>query len=327
MSGLHSEVGKLLLCVSLIGAGFGCSRDDSSSPTRPPSFPVQEIELAGAPELIAAGDIAVCGTNGDETTAHIVDSVLTTAAADNEESAVITLGDNAYPSGSSGVDNDFPRCFSPSWGSPRIMNVVHPAPGNHDYDSGSADPYFAYFGGRAGELGKGYYSFDFGGWHLISLNSELFFGPGADAGAARAQEDWLRQDLANHSVPCTLAYFHRPLFSSGTYGATQQMQALWQVLYDGGADLILNGHEHHYERFLAQTPSGVADASKGIVEIIAGTGGAELRGVRKPFAANSVTQIHGHFGVLKLMLGSGEYSHAFIDTDGRVWDPAGGKCH
>jgi hypothetical protein len=253
--------------------------------------------------------------------------VLTVAAADNEGGAVITLGDNTYPSGSAGVDNDFPRCFSPSWGSPRIMNVVHPAPGNHDYDSGSGDPYFAYFGGRAGEWGKGYYSFDFGGWHLISLNSELFFGPGADAGAARAQEDWLRQDLANHRVPCTLAYFHRPLFSSGTYGASQEMQALWQILYDGGADLILNGHEHHYERFLPQNPSGVADAAKGIVEIIAGTGGAELRGVRKPFAANSVTQIHGHFGVLKLMLGSGEYTNAFIDTDGRVWDPAGGKCH
>jgi hypothetical protein len=105
------------------------------------------------------------------------------------------------------------------------------------------------------------------------------------------------------------------------------MRGLWQILYDGGADLILNGHEHHYERFLPQTPSGVADASRGIEEIIAGTGGSELRGVRKPVAANSVAQIHGHFGVLKLMLGSGEYTHSFVDTEGRVWDPAGGKCH
>jgi hypothetical protein len=162
---------------------------------------------------------------------------------------------------------------------------------------------------------------------LVSLNSELYFGPGADQAAATAQENWLRQDLASHSVPCTLAYFHRPLFSSGTYGATGQMRTLWQILYDGGADLILNGHEHHYERFLPQTPSGARDPARGIEEIITGTGGAELRGVRKPFAANSVTQIHGHFGVLKVMLGSGEYSSAFIDTDGRVWDPAEGKCH
>ncbi len=313
--------------ISFAGLLLSCSRDDSSSPTRPPSFPAKEVKLAGASELIGAGDIAVCGTNGDEMTAHIVDSVLTVAAADNVRAAVITLGDNAYPSGSSGVDNYFPRCFSPSWGSPRIMSVLHPSPGNHDYDSGSGDPYFAYFGARAGSRGKGYYSYDFGGWHLISLNSELFFGPGADQAAATAQENWLRQDLANHSVPCTLAYFHRPLFSSGTYGATHQVQALWQILYDGGADLILNGHEHHYEIFQPQTPAGVADAAKGIVEIITGTGGAELRGVREPFANNSVTRIHGHHGVLKLMLGSGEYSRAFIDTDGRVWDPGGGKCH
>jgi hypothetical protein len=316
---------RQLFCVSLAVVVVSCSQDDS--PTRPPSHPLLEIELPGAPELIGAGDIAVCGTNGDETTAHIVDSLVTAAAADNEQSEVITLGDNAYPSGPEGVDNDFPRCFSPSWGSDHIMNVLHPAPGNHDYDSGSGDPYFAYFGGRAGPWGKGYYSYDVGGWHLISLNSELFFGPGADQGAAAAQEDWLRQDLADHRVACTLAYFHRPLFSSGTYGATPEVKALWQILYDGGADLILNGHEHHYERFLPQTPSGVADPVNGIEELIAGTGGAELRRVRNPVARNSVTQIHGHFGVLKLMLGSGEYSHAFIDTNGRVWDPADGKCH
>jgi hypothetical protein len=326
-SSLQPMIRNGLLCISLTGILFACSRDDSSLPTPPPGYPVQEIELAGAPELIAAGDIAVCGTNGDELTAHIADSVLTAAAADNEGGAVITLGDNAYPSGSSGVDNDFPRCFSPSWGSARILNVLHPAPGNHDYDSGSGDPYFAYFGSRAGPWGKGYYSYDYGGWHLVSLNSELFFGPGADPAAASAQENWLRQDLASHRVQCTLAYFHRPLFSSGTYGATQQVRSLWQILYDGGADLILNGHEHHYERFLAQTPAGAADAARGIVEFITGTGGAELRGVRKPYAANSVTQIHGHFGMLKLMLGSGEYTHAFIDTEGRVWDPGEGRCH
>ena len=302
-----------------------CSQDDS--PTRPPSHPLLEIELPGAPELIGAGDIAVCGTNGDETTAHIVDSLLTAAAADNEQSEVITIGDNAYPSGPEGVDNDFPRCFSPSWGTAHIMNVLHPAPGNHDYDSGSGDPYFAYFGGRAGPWGKGYYSYDIGDWHLISLNSELYFGPGADPAAVTAQENWLRQDLANHNVLCTLAYFHRPLFSSGEGSETPEVRGLWQILYDGGADLILNGHHHHYERFLPQTPSGVSDPVNGIEELIAGTGGAELRRVRNPPARNSVTQVHGHFGVLKLMLASGEYSHSFIDTYGRVWDPAERRCH
>jgi acid phosphatase type 7 len=276
--------------------------------------------------MIGAGDIAVCGTGGDEATGRIVDSVLAADSTARIHSEVFTLGDNAYPSGSGGVDNDFPRCFSPSWGRRRIMNVIHPAPGNHDYDSGSGAPYFAYFGNRAGPPGKGYYSYDVGDWHMISLNSELYFENG-NPSEARAQEDWLRRDLLAHPVLCTVAYFHRPLFSSGTYGATLEVQSLWRILYDAGADLVLNGHEHDYERFLPQTPAGVLDSAKGIEQIITGTGGGQLRKMRTPFARNSVFQIHGHFGVLKLMLGSGEYSHAFIDTTGRVWDPGARKCH
>ncbi|HYS69954.1 MAG TPA: hypothetical protein VEM14_06905, partial [Gemmatimonadaceae bacterium] len=130
-----------------------------------------------------------------------------------------------------------------------------------------------------------------------------------------------------HPMLCTFAYFHRPLFSSGTYGPTPESKGLWRILYENRVDLVLNGHEHHYERFLPQIPSGVVDSTRGIEEIIAGTGGGELRMLRYPLAENSVFQIHGHFGVLKLILGSGEYSHAFIDTNGRVWDPGARKCH
>ncbi len=276
--------------------------------------------------MIGAGDIAVCGTNGDEATGQIVDSVLTADSAAKVGSVVVTLGDNAYPSGSAGVENDFPRCFSPSWGAARIMGVIHPAPGNHDYDSGTGEPYFTYFGERAGPSGKGYYSYDVGEWHVISLNSELYFKH-ASPSEARQQEDWLRNDLNDHRSLCTLAYFHRPLFSSGDYGGTREMQPLWSILYEGGVDLVLNGHEHHYERFLPQTPAGAVDSAKGIAQIIAGTGGGELRGVHYPVARNSVSRIHGHFGVLKLTLGAGEYRHAFLDTDGRVWDTGGGNCH
>jgi hypothetical protein len=276
--------------------------------------------------MIGAGDIAVCGTSGDEATAAIVDSVVRTDSVAKLTSVVFTLGDNAYPSGPGGAHNDFQRCFSSSWGAARIMNVIRPAPGNHDYDSGSAVPYFSYFGERAGPSGKGYYSYNVGGWHVISLDSELFFEH-ADHSDARAQEDWLRKDLMDHHALCTLAYFHRPLFSSGIHGATPEVRSLWQLLYDAGADLVLNGHEHHYERFLPQTPRGVPDSVNGIEEIIAGTGGGELRKLRYPLARNSVAQVHGHFGVLKLMLGAGEYRHAFIDTNGRVWDPGGHKCH
>jgi len=305
---------------------LGCSSDEPPTPI-PPGAPPQELAISGAPVvMIGAGDIAVCGTGGDEETGRLVDSVLVADSIARIETAVFTLGDNAYPSGSSGVDNDFPRCFSPSWGSKRIMNVIHTAPGNHDYDSGSGAPYFAYFGARAGAPGKGYYSYDFGGWHFISLNSELYYGLGSQADVT-AQEEWLRHDLGDHHPLCTIAYWHRPLYSSGTYGPTSQVRRLWRILYDGGADLILNGHEHDYERFLPQTPDGVVDSVRGIAQIVAGTGGGELRKMIAPFARNSVFQIHGRFGVLKLTLGAGEYRHTFIDTTGRVWDPGAGKCH
>ena len=276
--------------------------------------------------MVGAGDIAVCGTSGDEATGHIVDSVLRAANAAKVNSVVVTLGDNAYPSGPSGVENDFPRCFSPSWGDARIMNVIHPSPGNHDYDTGTGEPYFTYFGARAGPPGKGYYSYDVGDWHVISLNSELYFEHAGPA-EARQQEDWLRKDLNDHRALCTVAYFHRPFFSSGNYGSSRRMQPLWKILYEGGADLVLNGHEHDYERFLPQTPAGTLDSAKGIVQIVAGTGGGTLRQMQSPFARNSVSQIHGHFGVLKLTLGADEYRHAFLDTDGRVWDAGSGKCH
>jgi hypothetical protein len=304
----------------------GCSRDEPPTPIPPGARP-SELAISGTPVvMIGAGDIAVCGTGGDEATGRLVDSVLLADSVARIATAVFTLGDNAYPSGSSGVDNDFPRCFSPSWGSKRIMNVIHTAPGNHDYDSGSGAPYFAYFGARAGPPGKGYYSYDFGGWHFISLNSELYYGSGIP-GDVTAQEEWLRRDLRDHPALCTIAYWHRPLFSSGSYGPTSQVQRLWRILNEGGADLVLNGHEHDYERFLPQTPDGVVDSVKGITQIVAGTGGGVLRNMIAPFARNSAFQIHGRFGVLKLTLGAGEYRHAFIDADGRVWDPGTGKCH
>ena len=276
--------------------------------------------------MIGAGDIGVCGTKGDEATARIVDSVLKVDSAAAINVAVFTLGDNAYPSGPGGVKDDFQRCFAKSWGSPRIMKLIRPSPGNHDYDSGSLAPYFSYFGDRAGPTGKGYYSYDVGTWHVVSLNSELFFKP-ANPADVKPQEDWLRNDLASHPVACTLVYFHRPFFSSGKYGTTPEMLALWNIMYSAGVDVVLNGHEHDYERFRPQSSLGVADSVKGIEQIVAGTGGGELRRMNDSPPPNSVYRIHGRFGVLKLTLGSGEYGHAFIDTNGRVWDPGGRKCH
>jgi alkaline phosphatase len=284
----------------------------------------QEMVLKGAPVAIAVGDIAVCGASGDEATGKLADSLIRSDSAQGTQTLIVTLGDNAYPSGDEGVNNDFQRCFEPSWGNERIMNVIHPSPGNHDYDSGSGDPYFDFFGSRAGAHGKGYYSFDINGWHLISLNSEVYFEAG-DPTQAKAQEDWLRADLQQHRTQCALAYFHRPYFSSGEYGTTRELKSVWQILYDGGVDLVLNGHEHDYERFLPQNATGAADSVGGMEEIVAGTGGGTLRSFDRP-VSNSAARIQGRFGVLKVWLGDGEYRRAFVTTDGRVWDVGGRRC-
>ncbi|HEY8164200.1 MAG TPA: metallophosphoesterase, partial [Gemmatimonadaceae bacterium] len=213
------------------------------------------------------------------------------------------------------------------WGDPRIMRAIRPSPGNHDYATQAGAAYYRYFGARAGPAGQGYYSYDVGQWHAIALNSEIVVGPWYRPEGAKAQEEWLRRDIEAHRNKCTLAYFHRPLFTSGVNGPTYEVRSLWNIMYEGGVDLILNGHDHHYERFLPQTPLGVRDEARGIEEIIVGTGGGDLRGVKSPLAANSIVEIHGYFGVLKLTLGTDEYRHAFIDASGRIWDTGGRKCH
>jgi hypothetical protein len=315
---------KALALILLIA---GCSREEKPTPAT--VLPPDQVEsvLPGAPVMLAAGDIAVCGKSGDEGTAALVEKNLADDSARSVQSVVATLGDNAYPSGSSGVDSDLPRCFGSSWGRPKIMKVIRPSPGNHDYDSGNLDPYFRFFGESAGPSGKGYYSYDVGNWHVVSLNSELYFED-PDPSHARAQESWLRQDLKAHPALCTLVYFHRPRFSSGIYyPGTPEMQTVWDIMDKANVDLVVNGHEHHYERFLPQTSAGVVDSTRGMTEIIAGTGGGVLRDLHKPAMPNSAVQLRHHFGILKLALGAGEYRHAFVDTDGGVWDSGAGKCH
>jgi acid phosphatase type 7 len=315
---------KALALILLIA---GCSREEKPTPAT--ALPPDQVEsaLPGAAVMLAAGDIAVCGKSRDEETASLVEKHLAGDSARNVQSVVATLGDNAYPSGSNGVDSDLTRCFGSSWGRPRIMKVIRPSPGNHDYDSGNLDPYFRFFGQRAGPTGKGYYSYDVGNWHVVSLNSELYFKD-PHPSHARAQESWLRQDLTAHPALCTLVYFHRPRFSSGIYyPGTPEMQTVWNIMDKANVDLVVNGHEHHYERFLPQTSAGVVDSTRGMTEIVAGTGGGVLRDLHKPVMPNSAAQLGHHFGILKLALGAGEYRHAFIDTDGGVWDSGAGKCH
>ncbi len=267
-------------------------------PTPPPS---------SDPVLVGAGDIASCQSRGDEATAELLDRIAGT---------VFTLGDNVY---NSGTTAEFANCYEPSWG--RHKSRTRPSPGNHDYVTRDAAPYFAYFGANAGEPGKGYYSYNLGAWHIIALNSEIQ----VDAGSA--QEQWLRADLAANRTTCTLAYWHKPRFSSGPHGNNPRFDALWQALYQFDADLVLSGHDHNYERFAPQTPAGVADAARGIREFIVGTGGAGLYPI-VTIRPNSEVRNARTWGVLKLTLHATSYDWEFVPVAGRTFTDAGsGNCH
>jgi hypothetical protein len=261
--------------------------------------------------LIAAGDIAACPSTGAEATAKLLDELPGTVAA---------LGDNAYPSGSA---SEYARCYAPTWG--RHKARTRPAAGNHEYLTPGAAGYFGYFGAAAGDPSKGYYSYDLGTWHIAVLNSQC----GAVGGCYpnSPQEHWLRRDLAAHPAMCTLAYWHLPRFSSGEYGSYSYIQPLWQALYDGGADVVLSGHEHDYERFAPQTPVGAHDPAHGIREFVVGTGGAGLFPVGKPIANSEVFKLGVH-GVLKLTLRPGRYIWRFFPAEGTGFTDSGSAaCH
>jgi acid phosphatase type 7 len=295
--------------------------------TPPPAdAPAQQVALAGASVMVGAGDIAQCDSRGDELTAVLVDSIMKADSAAGVEDMVFTLGDNAYPSGRA---RDFAQCWGPSWGdaAKRIMKSIRPTPGNHEHITDWAAPYYKYFGDRAGSPRKGYYAYDVGEWRVIALNSVIAVNSGVPPADRKGQEEWLAKELASNKKLCTLAYWHHPRFSSGGHGSDPRVEPLWKTLYDAKVDLALVGHDHHYERFLPQGPQARLDTLRGIPQILVGTGGAELRGIRSRRAANSAARIEGHFGVLKLTLGAGEYRSAFIDVTGRVWDRSGGKCH
>jgi hypothetical protein len=191
-----------------------------------------------------------------------------------------------------------------------VKKRIHPAAGNHDYLTRGASGYFDYFRSAAGGRGKGYYSYDLGAWHIIVLNSNCADVGGCDESSAQGR--WLRADLQQHPVMCTLAYWHHPLFSSGTeHGSDPATKPLWQVLFDAGADVVLSGHEHNYERFAPQDASGHLDRDRGIREFVIGTGGASHYPIGKALR-NSEARNDDTFGVLELTLHSSGYDWRFI---------------
>jgi hypothetical protein len=275
-----------------------------------PRLVLQTRAVASA-TMVAAGDIAGCDTTGDEATAAIVDGIPGTVAA---------LGDLAYESGTAA---EFANCYDPSWG--RFKSRTRPTPGNHEYYTSGAAPYYAYFGTIAGPPGNGYYSYDIGAWHAIVLNSNCGAVGGCGPGSPQAR--WLLADLAAHRRFCTLAYWHHPRFSSGQRGDDSSMSEFWKELYRADADLVLVGHDHDYERFAPQRPTAKPDPNHGIREFVVGTGGES----HLPFVArkrNSQVRNNDTFGVLRLTLWAAGYDFRFVPVAGGAFTDSGsGVCH
>lgn len=261
--------------------------------------------------LVGAGDIASCDSVGDEATAKLLDGIPGT---------VFTTGDNVY---ASGTTKEFNQCYDPSWG--RHKSRTRPSAGNHEYQTPDAAGYYGYFGASAGDPRKGYYSYKRGVWHIVVLNSNCSAVGGCEAGSA--QERWLRAALAAHPTNCTLAYWHSPRFSSGSHGSNTSVQPFWKALYDYGVELVVNGHDHHYERFAPQNASGRADARYGIREFVVGTGGKNHYPIRT-ILPNSEVRNADTFGVLKLTLRSTSYDWQFVPQAGKTFTDSGSEaCH
>jgi hypothetical protein len=284
-----SKVCAVVAALAIAGACVG-----PGGPTHPTS--------AGSPVLVGAGDIGLCGSEG---------SALTAALLDRIEGTVFAAGDLAYERG---TRVEFAECYDPTWG--RHRGRTRPAPGNHDYESPGAGPYFEYFGEKAGPPGLGYYSFRLGAWLILSLNSNVFAGEGS------AQLAWVRQELAASPMKCTAAFWHHPLVSSGVVGNNAHMQAVWRALQAAGADVVIAAHAHSYERFGGLNADGIP-APDGIPQFVVGTGGGRLR---PPFGApkpGSEVRANGVYGVLKLTLYADAFDWEFVSAPSTPFHDAG----
>jgi hypothetical protein len=316
---------SLGILIALIWISFGSARLAGT-------FAV--VLAASDPVIAAAGDIAcdpasTSFNNGEGNPSSCRQKYTSDLLVDADLAAVLPLGDVQYECGGYKA---FLQSYEPSWG--RVKSISHPVVGNHEYLTSDgtdctsynegAVGYFTYFGSGAGEPTQGYYSYDIGNWHLVALNSNC--GDAGGCGDGSPQAMWLAADLAAHPTLCTLAYWHIPLFSSGGRTASNT-QLIWQILYNHDVDVILNGHDHIYERFAPQTPDGILDMERGIREFVVGTGGANLTEIAT-IAANSEVRNNDTYGVLKLTLHPAGYDWQFVpEADKTFTDSGTGRCH
>jgi acid phosphatase type 7 len=309
-----STVVVLAALAALAGCGDGSSPQGPAAPVTPspvnlaPALPPPGPVAPGFEVLVGAGDIALCGPDlaSAEATSRLLDSISGT---------VFTTGDNTQTAGTA---EEFRDCYGPTWG--RHRSRTRPTPGNHDYQTASGAAYYDYFGAAAGPSGLGYYSYDLGSWHIVTLNGNVSMKAGS------AQANWLRQDLEANRASCTLAYWHQPLFSSSVNGSNPASRDVWQLLYDYGAEVVMNGHDHLFERFAPQDPSGRRDDARGIRQFTVGTGGCYLYDVVQ-LQPNSEVRGKAH-GVLKLTLRGDGYDWQFVPAAGETFSDSGtGTCH
>lgn len=301
----------------------------TATPTADLADPVGQATIAGTsgadPVIAAAGDIACDPASslfrsGNGTTSACRQLATSNLLLGSGLAGVLTLGDNQYQGGQL---SKFQASYDPSWG--RALALTHPAVGNHEYYSPGAAGYYDYFKTAAGDRTNGYYSLDIGAWHLIALNAECSYVGGCGPGSR--QEQWLRADLAAHPAACTLAYWHQPRFSSGEHGSDPAYDAFWQALWEAGADVVLNGHDHDYERFAPQSPAGAPDPLTGIRQFVVGTGGATHYSFLTA-QPNSEVRNSDTFGVLRLTLHASAFDWEFVPAAGGSFSDSGSSvCH
>jgi len=290
----------------------------ASSTVRPPASPVASpaasaspsLDAAVDPVLVGAGDIADCTTGGDEATAALLDGIAGT---------IFTAGDNVYESASSATFRD---CYEPSWG--RHKDRTRPAAGNHDWQDGGIPAYREYFGAAAGVGTATWYAYDLGTWRVIVLDSNCGSADGCDPDSAQGR--WLAAELAATTATCTVAIWHHPRFSSGEHGDQDEVGPFWDALYAAGADVVINGHDHDYERFAPMDPDGREDRERGLRQFVVGTGGKELRGF-DDVAPHSELRSSVTHGVLALTLRDGSYDWQFVPTASDFSDRGTARCH
>jgi acid phosphatase type 7 len=306
---VQSGLATLVAVAALAACGGGSG--NNGAPTKVDAF------ASNTWELMTAGDIAQCnplrssGDSNAQKTAQLIERQLAGAGANSN---VLTLGDNAYTFGQS---IGYTTCYRPTWG--RFIDKTFVIPGNHDYENNGDGNYFDYFGAKANPDGKrtGYYRIDQNGWTVFALSSVT------DASAASVQAQWLKQELAT-AQPCVAAAWHHARFSSAPDGDNDKMTALWSILDTAKADLVLQSHEHHYERFAPMSADGTLPAAGGLRSFVVGTGGAETyphAGIRAGSQKQAVA-----YGVMRLSLSAGNAKWRFIDINDAVLDDGAFDC-